>query len=128
MGHELKIRVWKKNLKHQSFSTIHHFFYGSNQNFQILVYKNFWQNTYIPSWSKGDICKCKQSFCTLHNWFFHKLYYIVVVEEGRDRIYCVGLHTWASANPSQLKSEPNNRAVMHIELVEEFLFKKDSLT
>ena len=30
--------------------------------------------TYVPSRSKGDICKCKQTFRTLRNSFFHKLY------------------------------------------------------
>ena len=31
------------------------------------------QNTYIPSRSMGEICKCKQRFSTLRNSFFCKL-------------------------------------------------------
>ena len=42
--------------------------YESSQNFQKDRYRIpvFWQNIYIRSRSMGNICKCKQSFRTLH--------------------------------------------------------------
>ena len=61
--------------KRPIFSTIHQYFYGSNHKFQIFVIKSFfWQNIYTPSRFIGNICKYKQSFWTLHNSFFYKLY------------------------------------------------------